>query len=256
MATLKKHTENQATVFSGDLGFNHVNMSNALVRAGHILTLAEKRIIAAAVSTLDSMRTPQPGECPVVKLSATDYAETFGLDTNTAYDQLQSAAKALYNRSIVFYEPAHKRNGKPIIKSQMRWVGKASYHKKEGWIELHFWHEVVPHLMGLRKQFTSYKLQQASSLRSIYSWKLLELLSRFQSTGWAEYTIEDFCTAMDATPKQQSDFGKIRTKIIEPAIKELNEKDNWVIEWQPIKAGRKVKAVHFDFKRDTQGRLF
>lgn len=237
-------------------GERKVSMSNALTRAGHGLTLSEKRLVAAAVSKLDSKRPPLPGECPVVKLTAAEYAETFKVDLDTAYDQLQSGAKALYGRSISFHQPAHKRNGKPcVVTHTMRWVGQATYHDKEGWIELHFWHAVVPHLMGLHKQFTSYQLQQASALRSAYSWRLLELLIRFQSTGWAEYSIEDFCTSMDATAKQREDFGAVRRKIIEPAVKELIEKDNWLIQWQPIKAGRKVKAVRFTFVRNPQEQL-
>lgn len=122
-------------------------------------------------------------------------------------------------------------------------------------MQLAWWPELVPSLVGLRKQFTTYQLQQASALRSAYSWRLLELLARFKSTGIAEYTIEDFAASMDATEKQKADFGKIRTKIIEPAIKELTQKDNWLIEWEPIKAGRKVKAIRFTFKRDPQGKL-
>ena len=35
----------------------------------------------------------------------------------------------------------------------------------------------------------------------------------------------------------------------------LQEKDGWIIQWQPIKAGRKVKALRFEFERDPQGRL-
>ena len=95
----------------------------------------------------------------------------------------------------------------------------------------------------------------SSALRSAYSWRLLELLTRFESTGWAQYTIEDFCVSMDASEKQRSDFAKIRTKIIEPAVRELREKDGWLIDWQPIKKGRKVAGVRFDFKRDPQTRL-
>jgi plasmid replication initiation protein len=38
-------------------------------------------------------------------------------------------------------------------------------------------------------------------------------------------------------------------------VHELNEKDGWLIDWEPIKAGRKVKAVRFTFERDPQGRL-
>ena len=238
-------------------GERWVTMSNALTRAGHGLTLAEKRIVAAAVSKLDSRRVLKPGEVPRTKIMAAEYAETFEVDLNTAYDQLQAAAKQLYNRSITFYEPAHKRRSKTLelTKVQMRWVGSVKYHKGEGWVDLAWWPDLLCHLTGLQQQFTKYQLQQASALRSVYSWKLLEILKRFESTGWAEYTIEDFATSMDATEKQAADFAKIRTKIIEPAVKELTEKDGWLIQWRPIKAGRKVRAVRFDFARDPQHRL-
>lgn len=232
-----------------DMGGNLVSMSNALTRAAHGLSLAEKRIVLSAVAKLDSRTPPMLDPCPLVRITAAEYAETFGLDMDTAYDQLKEGGKNLYNRSISFYEPAFKR-GKEVLKlTQMRWVGQATYHDGEGWIELGFWHLVVPHLMGLKRQFTSYQLQQATRLRSVYTWKLLELLMRFSDTGWAEYTIEDFQASMDATESQIANFGKLRTQIIEPAIKELTTKDKWLIDYQPIKAGRRVKAIRFDFSR-------
>jgi plasmid replication initiation protein len=210
-----------------------------------------------AVSKLDSTRPLKPGEVPTTRITAAEYAEAFGVDLNTAYDQLKSASKQLYKRSITFFEPAWKRNGKPLPPTivHMRWVGQVKYQDGEGWVELSWWPALLPHLTGLRRQFTSYQLQQASALRSVYSWKLLELLTRFESTGWAEYTIEDFAASMDATEKQRENFANIRRKIIEPAVKELTEKDGWLIQWEPIKAGRKVKAVRFTFMRDPQLRL-
>ena len=233
-----------------------ITMSNALTRAGHGLTLAEKRIVASAASKLDSRRVLKPGEVPTTRITAAEYAETFKVDLDTAYDQLQAAAKTLYNRSITFYEAAHSRKGKPLppTKVQMRWVGQVHYQEGEGWVELFWWPKLLPHLIGIKRQFTTYQLQQTSALRSAYSWKLLELLMRFKSNGWAEYAIEDFCTSMDAPPSL-SDFGQVKRRIIEPAVKELTQKDGWMIQWKPIKAGRKVKAVRFDFMRDPQGRL-
>jgi plasmid replication initiation protein len=71
----------------------------------------------------------------------------------------------------------------------------------------------------------------------------------------AEYTIEDFATSMDATEKQRENFNNIKRRIIEPAVKELTQKDGWLIEWEPIKAGRKVKSVRFTFSRNPQGQL-
>ena len=246
-----------STDFEGHSGERLVTMSNALTRAGHGLTLSEKRIVASAVAKLDSRRALPPGEVPRTRITAAEYAETFGVDLDTAYDQLQDAAKQLYKRSITFFEPAFRRNGRPLPYTvvQMRWVGSVKYQKGEGWVELAWWPDLLRHLLGLKKQFTTYQLQQASALRSAYSWKLLELLMRFKDSGHAEYTIEDFCASMEATAKQAANFAKVRTKIIEPAVKELQEKDGWLIQWHPIKAGRKVVGLRFDFMRNPQDRL-
>lgn len=241
----------------GGLGERYVNMSNALTRAAQGLTLAEKRVVASAVSKIDSRKRLSLGEVLRTRITAAEFVETFGVDSNTAYEQLQSAAKNLYTRSIQFYEAAYKRNGKPLPPTvvTMRWVGSVKYQKGEGWVELAWWPELQPHLTGLRRQFTSYQLEQASALRSMYSWRLLELLQRFKGTGWAEYTVEDFAHSMEAPDNYREVFSALRRRIIEPAVKELNEKDGWKIEWSPVKAGRRIKALRFRFAKDPQGRL-
>ena len=232
-----------------------ITMTNALIRAGHGLTLAEKRIIMCAVSKLDSRKVYAPGEVPITRITATEFAELFKVDLDTAYNQLKEASKQLYQRSITFFEPAYRRDGKELTptKITMRWIGQCHYQKGEGWVELYWWPRLLPHLTGIKKQFTSYQLQQVNALRSIYSWRLLELLTRFNSSGIAEYSIEDFATSMDATEKQRADFAAIRRKILEPAVKELQEKDGWHIKWEPIKeGGKKVKGLRFTFHRDLQ----
>lgn len=238
-------------------GKRWISMSNALIRAGHGLTLAEKRLVVIALSKLDSRGRIDAAQPPITRITASEYSEEADVSMNTAYEHLQGASKHLFERKITFFEPAHKRNGKAIEppKVAMRWVGQVEYHKGEGWVELHWWSKLLPHLMALKKQFTSYQLQQTSALRSMYSWRLLELLMRFESTGWAEYTIEDFCTSMDATEKQRTDFNNIKRRMIEPAVRELTEKDGWIIKWEPIKEGRRVVALRFEFRRDPQGRL-
>ncbi len=236
----------------------YVAMSNGLARAAHGLNLAEKRLIMVAVSKLDSRKSVDSGNIVKTKITAQEYSEIATCELSVAYKALASAGRQLYGRSITFFAPHFKRNGKPAgdTINHMRWVGRVKYHKQEGWIELVWWNEVLPHLTGLKRQFTTYRLKQASALRSRYSWKMLELLKRFESTGWAEYPIEDFCLSMEATDKQKANFNNIRRRIIEPAIKELQEKEGWIISWEPIKRGRKVTSLRFDFKKDPQGCLF
>ena len=237
-----------------------VTMSNALIRAGHGLTLAQKRIITLAIAKLDTKggagRYGLGFEIDC-KITAEEYAELAQCHINEAYQALNRSAKSLRTEGIEFYEPDHKRKGSPLlIRVNMSWVTTSKYHLKEGWLELTWNHKVVPHLLGLKREFTSYKLSQTSALRSVYSFRLLELLTMFEATGWAHFSIEDFCQAMQASPNQKKDFANIRRKIIEPAVKELHEKDGWKIEWTTAKAGRKVTGLRFNFERDKQKKLF
>ena len=235
-------------------GGRWVTMSNALNRAAHGLTLAEKRLLMLAMSKLDSRAPVTPDLVVRTKITAAEYAEAFEVEPTTAYAALAAAGKALYKRSITFFVPAHKRLGKPLQPTmvQMRWVGSAKYQAHEGWIDIAWWPELMHQLMGQRRHFTSYQLKQATALRSAYSWRLLELLTRYEAKGkgWAEFTVEDFAVSMDATEKQKQNFAAIRRKIIEPAVAELSAKDGWIIDWQAIKAGKKVDRVRFDFGRN------
>jgi plasmid replication initiation protein len=234
-----------------------VNMSNALTRSAHGLSLAEKRIVAASIAKTDQLRLPQLLDqvrqrgAWLVRLSAADYAETFGVSLDTAYTQLHDASENLFTR----YIRTTRKTRKGIEEYKFRWVGGVRYHKGEGWVELDWWHEVVPHLFGLRNEFTKYKLSQASALRSKHSWRLFELLQSWQDTGRYQPSIEEFCLAMDVPESYLKDFKSIRTRVIEPAVKELIQKNNMLITWDTQRAGRKVIGLDFRFKPNPQQSL-
>jgi plasmid replication initiation protein len=60
---------------------------------------------------------------------------------------------------------------------------------------------------------------------------------------------------MEAPPSCQKNFGILRLKVIEPALKELREKDNMLIDLELKKAGRKVTGLVFKFNPNPQGKL-
>lgn len=231
-----------------------VNMSNALTRSAHSLSLAEKRIVAACIAKTDQMpnmtQVRQRGAW-LVRLSAADYAEAFDVDMDTAYDQLHAASENLFNR----YIRTMRKTRKGMEEYKFRWVGGVRYHKGEGWVELDWWHEVVPHIFGLRREFTSYKLKQASALRSKHSWRLFELLQSWAEKGRYQPTIEEFCLAMDVPESYKKDFKSIRTRVIEPALSELIQKNNMLITWTTQNAGRKVIGLDFKFQPNPQQSL-
>ncbi len=228
-----------------------ITMSHALTTAAQGLTLAEKRVMMYAVAKLDSFKSDGGTPTGMVKLVAHDYAEQFGVDADTAYTQLRQAGKGIFNRYIRFFEEGRKGPEEVM----MRWVSSARYSPGTGTVTLRFTPEIAPHLLQLKSQFTKYKLAQASALRSIYSWRLLELLSQYEATGWRQIELDEFHHAMETPEGYKVNFKECRKRVIEPAVKELREKDGWLIEWTPIKTGRKVTALRFEFKRDPQCRL-
>lgn len=234
----------------------YVSMSNALARSAHGLTLSEKRVVAMALAKTDSVPARDAINAQfkngwTVKLTAEEYIEVYGIDARTAYDQLKGAADKLLGRQVRTLQQTPR--GLKEIKTN--WCGQCTYHHGEGWVEIAFTPQISPHLLGLRSKFVSYKLKQASALRSIYAWRLFECLQSWGNKGIWSPDIEKFNHAMDVPKSFLANFGMVRRNVLEPALKELREKDNMLIDLEIIKAGRKVTGLVFKFKQNEQRQL-
>lgn len=234
---------------SADLSNRNVVISNYITRSAQTLNLVEKRILMAGIAKLGGVN----GE---IKLSAQEYADTYGVDIRTAYNELKGAVNSLMKRYLSW----QVKDGKHIGTLTCVWVQGYKYFKEEGYVKFRFSEYIFPFLFELQQEFTKYQLQQAAALRSIYSWRLLEMFEQMKNkadgSGWLSMPIEEFWHAMEATESYKSNFGLLRKWVIEPAIKELVEKDNWLIEWEARKRGRKVVTLLFKFQRNPQGSLF
>lgn len=227
-------------------GTPRVSMSNALARSAHGLTLHEKRLVALCISKLDSGRHWTPDKLNV-RITAKQFMDVFDIPHDKhVYANLRAACELLEDRKIIFYD--EKRG----ISHRMRWVGRASYADGEGWVELSFFHELAPHLFKLHKQFTTYHLRQASSLRSVYAWRLLELLMQFSSTRKLQIALPEFHHAMEAPESCRKSFKDLRRRILEPAIKELRDKESLQVQYEARKTGRKVTSLRLIFSYDPQ----
>jgi len=231
-----------------------VSMSNILTRAAHSLNLSEKRLIALGLASTDSVPLKSLALAGnsgwKVRVTAQEYAATFDVEPCTAYTQMQEASRKLFSRQITSH--IKNRKGKPTERN-IRWVSSALYADGDGYVELNFSPEIAPHLLGLRKQFTTYKLRHAAALDTVYAWRLFEMLKSWQSTGLYATTIEDFWEAMEAPPSCRKDFKALRIRIIEPAVESITAKASMLVEWTPVKSGaRRVTSLEFRFEANPQ----
>lgn len=233
-----------------------VSMSNQVARAAQGLTLVEKRIIALGMAKTDSVPAKDlmmaNREGWKIRFTAAEYAESYEVSLDAAYQQMKAAGDHFLRRVVRRLETDHK--GKSI-EHKSNWLSGTTYHHGEGWVEVRFSYEVAPHLLGLRSKFTSYKLKQASALRSVYAWRLFECLQSWKSKGIWSPTVDEFAHAMEAPETCLKNFGQMRLRVIEPALKELREKNNLEIELELKKSGRKVTDLIFKFRPNPQTQL-
>lgn len=224
----------------------NVVMSNAISRAAQSLSLAEKRIIFAAIAQMGGKYAP-------VRITAQEYANTFGMPLKQAYSQLKEASENFFNRYIRF--KLNEVSEIYVDVWKIRWLGAYKYNDGEANVLLHFTPQVMPYLCELEDNFTKYQLSQACALRSVHSWRLLELFEQMntnkENNGWLSISLEDFHHAMESPDSYKTTFGLLRKYMIEPAVKELTEKDHWMIDWKPIKKGRKVVRLEFWFRKEN-----
>lgn len=220
-----------------------VAKANALVQASYKLSLNEQRLVLACVAQLDS-RKPLPAD-HLFTLSAADFVETYGIPIDQAYEALDEAASSLYERDIRLFDGT--------VKERFRWVYHVKYYKGEGKVCLGFSQTVIPYLTLLNRQFTSYRMTGVAKLRSAHSIRLYEFLIQFRETGKLSIGLEEFKQRLELDG-QYDRFSNIKMRVIDPAVKELQEKSNLTIQWQEVRKGRKVERLEFAFSEEGGGR--
>lgn len=221
--------------------------SNALIQASYKLTLNEQRLILLAISGLNSKRISHRAgynQVDGIRITAAQFSEAWKLPKKDAYASLKDATNELFERSII------EVKGKKTVKD--RWVSRVTYHDGEGWAELSLSPHITPHLTSLGQNYTAYRLGQVANLRSTYAIRLFEWCIQFVDNGWLLIQLDDFVQRLGVAYTRYAD---IRRYVIEPAVAELQAKSNLAITWAPIKDGKKVTSIRFEFKEQSQKKL-
>lgn len=225
-----------------------VNLSRVLAKAAHGLNMSQKRLVMYAISKLHP-HAPQSPQF-IVRVNALDYAEEMKVRENNAYRDLKEASEGLFDRYVTI---AHDTpTGRKI--QRIHWVSSSTYHTGEGWVELRFTAEVSPFLSQLKEgNQVIYQLQKAINLKSLYAWRLLELLMQWKDTQRLYIKLDDFRHALEVPETYR--YTDIRINCIEKPIEELRKKSGLDITWKAIKDKenkRRVGSLGFSWKNVEQ----
>ena len=219
---------------------------NALIQASYTLDLVEQRLMLLAIM---EARETGKGIAPdsLLQIHAHSYAEHFDVNKETAYAVMKDASKGLFDRYVTYHDK-NPKTGKDRS-FHCRWVDKIGYEKDTGIVYLRFTHDVVPLITRLEQQFTSYDIEQISSLNSTYAIRLYELLIQWRSVGKTPlFDLQQFRQQLGVEPMQYKTMSNFKKYVLDFAVQQVNEHTDITVKYDQHKQGRIITGFTFNFK--------
>lgn len=225
-------------------------MSNLVVKTNRLntvtqnLSLTEVRIMQLAIvdarETGKGLSTDKP-----MTISASRYAEAFGVSRQSAYEAILKAEKSLFDRRFSFLDDDDK-----MVKS--RWVQRVKYLDDEASIEVILTYDVVKEVTridGYEQFFTQYLLEQTAHMNSAYSVRLYELLVQWKTAKKTPvFELQQFREQLGVENNEYQRMYDFKNRVLDVAVKEINEKTDIQTSYDQVKRGRKIIGFKFVVK--------
>jgi plasmid replication initiation protein len=220
--------------------------SNRLVEASYRLGLNEQRIILYAIC---QCREEQQGLLPnlPVTITADSFAKQFpSIDKTNVYRQLKEAMDALYERSVTIHD-TDPDSGHARVK-KTRWISEAAYVDGAGNVQVSFTPEVIKYITRLEVEFTSYQLEKVGNMTSAYAVRIYELLSQYREIGNRTLNLTWLRETLGIEPGEYKLTADFIRKVIEVAVKQINDHSDLTVNYKPVKTGRAITDFVFKIK--------
>lgn len=134
----------------------------------------------------------------------------------------------------------------------VRWLAKVRTNKKSGLVHIRVDEDLVPYLYDLQERFTSYQLINTLAMKSEYSIRIYELLKSYQFQKTKTFEIDELKKIlMVENVKSYANSNLFRTKVIDIAIREINELTDMTVSYETITKGKKVIKIKFRMDEKT-----
>lgn len=191
-----------------------ISQSNELTEAAYYLPLQAKRVMWLCL-----MQTYYLDEhIGIFTIMVSDYQKYFQVSQATASTDVKKGIDALSNSSVKFFPSEGE-----MVEIRRPWLAEAGLKKGRGQWTLEFNNKVMPYLVGLSSQFTTYSLFDCGKLNSVRVIRLYESLCQYRSSGiWitnAAWLAERF----ELPDSQRNNFAEMKRTFIMPALEKISK---------------------------------
>lgn len=219
-----------------------VTQHNDFIRKTHYnLTLVEQKVFLYLVSRI----RPEDTEFDWYSFTIEELCKVFGYNNSGKnYNQLKKALKALRDKSLWLnvgeWEEA------------VGWLHRVRLSPRSGVVEIKFNDVLKPYLLGLRKNFTPFQLENILVMRSVHCILIYELLLSYSRPGEPR----DFIISVDRlkgflqVSENYEDYNNFKRRVLEPSLKQINGYTDLQVTMKPIRQGRFIRDLQFILVRD------
>ena len=230
---------------------NLIVKDNALIEASHRLGEVEQRLVLLAIlkgrKYCDSVEQLRGKE---LIIHADDYITKFGGTQQGAYKALKQAVMGLYRAEWGYKYLTNK--GEQRVRYE-RFTQSADYGQGEGTVSFRFADAIIPMLVELERNFTTYEIKQVAELSSSYAMRLYEFfiqhLDKKTGKGWLDISLDDLRFRFGLLPTEYKTMSNFKAYVLDFSLKQINTKTDLSATYTQRKQGRVIVGFRFDFER-------
>ena len=210
-----------------EIRHNTVVKANELIQKSRFsLSLQQQKVVLFLISQI----TPFDEDFKLYEFSIVEFCKVCA--------DLKSAIKEIADKSIWIKLP----NGKETL---VRWIEKPYINDKSGIIQIKLDADMKPYLLQLKENFTQYELLWTLKFKSKYTIRLYEWIKSIHYHDIQEYSrdfeLEELRRMLGA--ETYKTYQSFKTRVLEPAIEEINGYSDKNVAYEPITSGRTVSKI-------------
>lgn len=214
----------------------NIVQSNYLVENRPSLSKDETRLFLTIIGAINK----GDEDFKLLQIPVSEFAALWGIETKHAYQQIKDALRGLRNKEF-FIEGENPQTGKQRFLSASS-ISAAVYEEGEGYATVEISQLFRPYLLELKEKYTVYVLQNIMNLSSVNAIRNYEILKQYQTIGKREITLLEYKRMLQIEEKYSRHID-LKRYVIEPSIKEVNEKTDIFVEYNFGGRGDKAYVI-------------
>ncbi|MCB2299462.1 replication initiation protein [Clostridium tagluense] len=216
---------------------------NELIEARYNLSVSQNDIMDMVLAKIEDDNNY------LYELNINDYKHLYKTDTSNIYRNLEKATKGMEGTGFYLLT----NNDKGVEKETFFvWFASIEYVRSEGKITFEIGTKLKGLLLEMKKRIY-YKIEYPINFTSIYSKRVYYYLKRFEDTGWRIDNLDILRKKLQC-PKSYEKYSFFRIKVLDMAMKEINNFSDISFKFEETKIGRKVTGIKFIIKQNQNNK--